>query len=225
LNAGYTAQGALAGYVAASAQHLARVPEGLSAAEAAPICCAGWTAYRAIKETGVAPGATVAIFGMGGLGHLAVQFARHAGLRVAAVDVSEDKLALARDAGAEIVVLAENAARTLQKEHGGMDAAIVLTGAGAAVAQALRSLKRCGTLVLVGLAHGTVEFPAIDAVLKGITIRGSSTGTQQDLEDVFRLAAAGVIHPHIEQHALDDAPGLFERLRRGELLGRAVISF
>jgi propanol-preferring alcohol dehydrogenase len=106
-----------------------------------------------------------------------------------------------------------------------MDAAIVLTGAGAAVSQALRSLKRCGTLVLVGLAHGTVEFPAMEAVLKGITIRGSSTGTPQDLEDVFRLAAAGVIHPHIEQHALDDAPDLFERLRRGGLLGRAVISF
>jgi propanol-preferring alcohol dehydrogenase len=225
LNAGYTTQGALAGYVAASAQHLARVPEGLSAAEAAPMCCAGWTTYRAVKETGVAPGGTVAIFGMGGLGHLAVQFARHAGLRVAAVDISEDKLALARGVGAEIVVLAENAARTLQKEHGGMDAAVVLTGAGAAVGQALRSLKRCGTLVLVGLAHGAVEFPAVDAVLKGITVRGSFTGTQQDLEEVFRLAAAGVIHPHIEPHALEDAPGLFERLRRGELLGRAVISF
>jgi propanol-preferring alcohol dehydrogenase len=225
LNAGYTAQGALAGYVAAYGQHLARVPEGLSAAEAAPMCCAGWTAYRGVKETGAEPGATVAIFGMGGLGHLAVQFARHAGLRVAAVDVSEDKLALARGVGAEIVVLAENAARTLQKEHGGMDAAVVLTGAGAAVSQALRSLKRCGTLVLVGLAHGTVEFPALDAVLKGITIRGSSTGTRQDLEEVFRLAAAGVVHAHIEHHALEDAPGLFERLRRGELLGRAVISF
>jgi propanol-preferring alcohol dehydrogenase len=225
LNAGYTVQGALAGYVAASAQHLARVPEGLSAAEAAPMCCAGWTAYRAIKETGAAAGATVAIFGMGGLGHLAVQFARYAGSRVAAVDVSDDKLALAQAAGAEILVRAENAARSLQKEHGGMDAAIVLTGAGAAVGQALRSLKRCGTLVLVGLAHGTVDFPAVDAVLKGITVRGSFTGTQQDLEEVFRLAASGVIHPRVETHALDDAPALFEKLRRGELLGRAVISF
>jgi propanol-preferring alcohol dehydrogenase len=225
LNAGYTAQGALAGYVVAYAQHLARVPEGLSAAEAAPMCCAGWTAYRAIKETGAASGATVAIFGMGGLGHLAVQFARHAGLRVAAVDVAEDKLALAQGAGAEIVVRAENASRTLQKEHGGVDAAVVLTGAGTAIGQALRSLKRCGTLVLVGLAHGTVDFPAVDAVLKGITVRGSFTGTPQDLEEVFRLAAAGMIHPHVEPHALDDAPGLFEKLRRGELLGRAVIRF
>ncbi len=225
LNAGYTAQGALAGYVAACAQHLARVPEGLSATEAAPMCCAGWTAYRAIQETGAAPGATVAIFGMGGLGHLAVQYARRLGLRVAAVDVSADKLALAQSVGAEIAAPAANAARTLQKEHGGMDAAVVLTGAGAAIGQALRSLKRCGTLVLVGLAHGAVDFPAVDAVLKGITVRGSFTGTAQDLEEVFRLAASGIIQPHIEPHALDDAPGLFERLRRGELLGRAVIRF
>jgi len=225
LNAGYTTHGALAGYVAVSAQHLARVPEGLGAVEAAPMCCAGWTTYRAVKETGLPPGGTVAIFGMGGLGHLAVQFARHARLRVAAVDVSEEKLALARGVGAEIVVMAENAVRTLQREHGGMDAAVVLTGAGTAVGQALRSLKRCGTLVLVGLAHGSVEFPAVDAVLKGITVRGSFIGTRQDLEEVFRLAAAGAIHPQIEPCALDEAPCLFERLRRGEMLGRGVIGF
>ena len=224
LNSGYTAAGVLAGYASVPAQHLARVPDELSAAEAAPMCCAGWTTYRAVKETGAAPGATVAIFGMGGLGHLAVQYARHAGLRVAAVDISEEKLALARSVGAEITVLAENAARTLQKECGGMDAAVVLTASAAAVGQALRSLKRCGTLVLVGLAHGAAELPVVDTVLKGITIRGSFTGTREDLEDVFRLAAAGVVRPCVELHALDEAPDLFERLRRGELVGRAVIS-
>ena len=224
LNSGYTAAGVLAGYASVAAQHLARVPDKLSAAEAAPMCCAGWTTYRAVKETGAAPGATVAIFGMGGLGHLAVQYARHAGLRVAAVDISEEKLALARSVGAEVAVLAENAARTLQKDYGGMDAAVVLTASAAAVGQALRSLKRCGTLVLVGLAHGVAELPVVDAVLKGITIRGSFTGTREDLEAVFRLAAAGVVRPHVEPHALEEAPELFERLRRGELVGRAVIN-
>jgi propanol-preferring alcohol dehydrogenase len=225
LNSGYTVPGALAGYTSVSAQHLARVPDGLSAAEAAPMCCAGWTTYRAVKEAGLAPGATLAIFGMGGLGHLAVQYARHAGLKVAAVDISEDKLAVARGVGAEITVLAENAARTLQKQYGGMDAAVVLTASAAAIGQALRSLKRCGTLVLVGLAHGTVELPAIDTVLKGITIRGSFIGTRQDLEDVFRLAASGAVRPHVESYPLEDAPGLLEKLRRGEIVGRAVISF
>jgi alcohol dehydrogenase, propanol-preferring len=225
LNAGYTSPGVMAGFVSVPAQYLVRVPKQMSAAEAAPMCCAGWTAYRAVKEAASQPGATIAVFGMGGLGHLAVQFARHAGLRVAAVDVSEEKLALARGVGAEITVMAENAARMLQKEYGGMDAAVVVTGSAAAAGQALRSLKRCGTAVLVGMAQGPGELPIVDTVLKGITIRGSFLGTSQDLEEVLRLAAAGVVRPHIESHAITDAPALFERLGRGQIAGRAVISF
>ena len=225
LNSGYTAPGVLAGFVTVPAQHLVQVPAGLNAAEAAPMCCAGWTAYRAVKETAAAPGATIAIFGMGGLGHLAVQFARHAGLRVAAVDVSDQKLALARSVGAEIMVRAENAGRTLQKEYGGMDAAVMVTGSAAAAGQAMRSLKRCGTLVLVGMAQGPAELPIVDTVLKGITIRGSFLGTREDLEEVFRLAAARVVRPHIATHPIDDAPALFDRLGRGDVAGRAVVSF
>lgn len=225
LNSGYTAPGVLAGFASVPAQHLVRVPKELSAAEAAPMCCAGWTAYRAVKEAAAQPGATVAIFGMGGLGHLAVQFARHAGLRVAAVDVSEDKLALARSVGAEITVMAENAGRTLQKEYGGMEAAVVVTGSAAAAGQALRSLKRCGTAVLVGMAPQPAELPIVDTVLKGITIRGSFLGIRQDLEEVFHLAASGAVRAHIETHAIGDAPALFGRLGRGEVAGRAVISF
>ena len=167
----------------------------------------------------------MAIFGMGGLGHLAVQFARQAGLRVAAVDVSEEKLALARSVGAEMTVLAENAGRTLQKEFGGMDAAVVVTGSAAAAGQAMRSLKRCGTVVLVGMAHGPAELPIVDTVLKGITIRGSFLGTRQDLTEVFRLAATGAVRAHSQTHPIDQAPALFERLGRGEIAGRAVISF
>ena len=224
-NSGYSSPGALAGYASVPAQHLARVPEGLSAVEAAPLCCAGWTAYRAVESAALTEGASVAIFGMGGLGHLAVQYARHAHLRVAAVDVSEQKLALAREAGAEIAVMADNAGRTLGKEHGGMDAAVVLTASTAAIGQALRSLKRCGTLVLVGLARATFELPVMETVMKGIQIRGSALGTPQDLEAVFRLAVTGAVRPHVERHALDEAPALLEKMRRGDLLGRAVISF
>jgi len=224
-NAGYNSPGALAGYASVPAQHLARVPEGLSAVEAAPLCCAGWTAYRAVQEAALAEGASLAVFGMGGLGHLAVQYARQAHLRVASVDVSEAKLALAREVGAEITVMAENAGRTLQKEYGGMDAAVVLTASAAAIGQALRSLKRCGTLVLVGLAQAVFEMPVMETVLKGIQIRGSALGTRQDLESVFRLAATGAVRPHIERHALEEAPALLEKMHRGELVGRAVISF
>jgi propanol-preferring alcohol dehydrogenase len=224
-NAGYSSPGALAGYASVPAQHLARVPEGLSAVEAAPLCCAGWTAYRAVQEAALAECASLAVFGMGGLGHLAVQYARQAHLRVAAVDVSEEKLALARAVGAEIAVMAENAGRTLQKEYGGMDAAVVLTASAAAIGQALRSLKRCGTLVLVGLAQAVFEMPVMETVLKGIQIRGSALGTRQDLDAVFRLATTGVVRPHIEPHALEEAPALLEKMHRGELVGRAVISF
>jgi propanol-preferring alcohol dehydrogenase len=225
INSGYTAPGVMAGYASVPAQHLVRAPEPLSAAEAAPLCCAGWTAYRAVKEAGIPPGGTIAIFGMGGLGHLAVQFARQAGLRVAAADISEQKLALAREVGAEITVLADNATRMLHKELGGMDAAVVVTASAAAIGPALRSLKRCGTLVLVGLAPEAAELPVTDVVLKGVTIRGCFLGTRDDLEEVFRLAAAGAVRTHVERHALNDAPILFEKLRRGEVAGRAVIEF
>jgi len=225
LNTGYTTAGVLAAFAAVGAQHLVKVPQELNAADAAPMCCAGWTAYRAVKETGLPPGSTVAVFGMGGLGHLAVQFARHFGLRVAAVDISHEKLSLAMSVGAEITTLADNAGRTLQKEYGGMDAAIVVTGSSAAAGQALRSLKRCGTAVLVGMAAAPAELPVIETVIKGITIRGSYLGTREDLGSVFQLAASGAIRAHVERHAVDEAPGVFERLQRGEIAGRAVIMF
>jgi len=225
LNFGYTVNGALAGYAVVPSPFLCRVPDALPAAEAAPLCCAGWTAYGALREAALRPGQSVALFGMGGLGHLAVQYARHLGLRVAAVDVSESKLEMARSMGADLALAAENAARTLQKQWGGADAAIVLTGSPAAIQQAFRSLKRTGTLITSGLSTNQYELPIVDTVLKGITIRGSYLGTRADLDDVFRLAQLGVGRAHIETHALEEAPELFENMRRGELLGRAVVVF
>jgi propanol-preferring alcohol dehydrogenase len=162
---------------------------------------------------------------MGGLGHLAIQYARHLGLRVAAVDVSESKLEMASSLGADLSLLAENAGRALQKQWGGADAAIVLTGSPAAIQQAFRSLKRTGTLITSGLSTSQYELPMVDTVLKGISIRGSYLGTLADLEEVFRLAQSGVGRAYIETHALDQAPELFETMRRGEILGRAVVVF
>ena len=112
LNFGYTLNGALAGWAVAPASHLARIPAGLNAAEAAPLCCAGWTAFGALREAGLEAGQTVALFGYGGLGHLALQMARGRGLRAAVADVSEEKLEMARAAGADIAVAADNAGRT-----------------------------------------------------------------------------------------------------------------
>jgi alcohol dehydrogenase, propanol-preferring len=225
LNFGYTVHGVLAGHALVPSQWLVRVPDSIPSYEAAPLCCAGWTAYGALRQAALLPGQSVALFGMGGLGHLAIQYARHLGLRVAAVDVAEGKLELAQSQGADLALLAGNAARTLQKEWGGADAAIVLTGSPEAMQQAFRSLKRTGTLITSGLSTNQYELPIVDTVLKGITIRGSYLGTRADLEEVFRLAQAGVGRAHIERHSLDQVPGLLDTLRRGQILGRAVVVF
>ena len=212
-NFGYTLQGALGDYAMAPASALVRVPAELAAAHAAPLCCAGWTACGALREAGLAAGQSVALFGFGGLGHLALQIALHRGLRVAVYDPSEEKVALARAAGA-----VTGAPRNV-------DAAIVFTAAPAAIPQAFRSLRRNGTLILVGLASTSYELPMVDTVLKGITIRGSYLGSRADLAEVFALAGQGVLRPHVHMHALDEVPALLDSMRRGEFAGRAVIGF
>jgi len=225
LNFGYTVSGVLAGYAVVPAPGLVRVPEDVPAAEAAPLCCAGWTAYGALRQAGLREGESVAVFGMGGLGHMAVQYARHLGLRVAAADVSEAKLEMARALGAGLTLVAEDAPRTLHKQWGGVDAAVVLTGSPIAVQQAFRSLKRTGTVILAGLSTNVYELPIVDTVLKGAAIRGSYLGTRADLEEVFRLAQQGVGRAHVEPHTLDEVPRLLETLRAGGILGRAVVVF
>ena len=224
-NFGFTVPGVLSGYATVPIPQLFRVPENLRAADAAPLCCAGWTAYGALRESGLHAGQAVAVFGMGGLGHLAIQYAHHLSLTVAAVDPSERKLEMARELGADVAVPAEQAGRALQKRYGGLDGAIVLTASVAAIQEAFKCLKRTGVLVLVGLTNDRFELPVLDAVLKGITVRGSYLGTRQDLEEVFRLADASDVRPQVETHALAEVPALLETMRRGELTGRAVVTF
>ena len=225
LNSGFTVDGALADHAIVRTQHLARVPETLSAAEAAPLCCAGWTAYAAVRESGLAEGAMLAVFGMGGLGHLAVQYGRARALRVVVADVSESKLEQARALGAEFAVAAETAGRTLQKQYGGVDAAVVLTASPAAIEQAFRSVKRTGTVILVGLSTSEYTLPVVDTVLKGIRIHGSYLGTRADLAAVFRLAVEAGVKPHIETYSIELAPAAIEKLRAGAVAGRAVVVF
>jgi propanol-preferring alcohol dehydrogenase len=211
-NFGYTLQGALSDYVIAPAAALVRVPATLPASVAAPLCCAGWTAYRALTEARLERGQSVALFGFGGLGHLALQMAQHQGVRVSVSDPSAEKQEAARAAGAEI-------------DARGVDAAIVFTAATAAIPGAFRALKRGGTLVLVGLAAANYELPLVDTVLKGITIRGSYLGSRDDMAQIFALAGQGVLRPHVHTHALAETPELLQRLRRGEVPGRAVITW
>ncbi len=222
---GYTRHGAMSQAAVVAAQNLVRIPASLDPARVAPLCCAGWTAYCAIREAALAAGQVIGIFGLGGLGHLGVQYARARGLRVAAVDAVESKLEMAKALGAEIVAPANGAGRALTRQHGGVDAAVVFAAAPEAVEEAFRAVKRTGTVVVAGLPTRPWEFAVNEAVLKGVAIRGSYLGSRADLEEVFRLAADGVGLPHTTPHALDEAPALLERMRKGELAGRAVVVF
>jgi propanol-preferring alcohol dehydrogenase len=222
-NFGYSAHGALTNHALVSAQQLIKVPTQLDAVKAAPLCCAGWTAYGALQNAGLKEGQTVAIFGFGGLGNYALQFALHQKLRPIVSDVSEEKLESARALGAT-TFLAEGAGKRIAKETGGAHAAIVFTGAGPAIDQAFRSLKRAGTLVLVGLG-ADFTLPVTEAIQKGIRIQASYLGTRQDLETIFRLASEDSIEIPTSPCSLEEAPAALQQLKAGKIQGRAVVSF
>jgi propanol-preferring alcohol dehydrogenase len=192
-NMGYTIDGSFGAYATAYARYVVKVPLGLDPFDAAPLTCAGVTTYKAVKVAGTRSSDLVAVFGVGGLGHLAIQYAAIAGARVVAVDMIDEKLELAEDLGSEWVV---NAARQDPVEAiqrlGGADQAIALAVSPAAFAQAYASLRRGGTLVFVALpAENDVTIPIFETVLNGITIVGSIVGTRTDVREVFELHAAG----------------------------------
>jgi len=225
MNTGYTLDGALAGYAVADAAQVVRIPEHLDPAVVAPLCCAGWTAYGALREAALSPGDSVAIFGYGGLGQLALQYALAQGLKAAVSDVSEMKLELARTAGAFLTTGGQDSGKTLQKQAGGVDAAVVFTNSTVAMQQAVKSVKRTGTVVLVGLTMQELTLSVTEIILKGIRIVGSFLGTRADLEAVIRLAGDGGIRPAIQKFALEEAPEVLAQLDRGQIAGRAVIAF
>ena len=223
-NTGYTLDGAMAGYAIADARQVIRVPKNTDAVSVAPLCCAGWTAHGALREAEVEAGSTVAVYGYGGLGQLALQYGLAQGLRIAVADVSEMKLERARTAGAFLALPSQDSGRTLQKQLGGVDAAIVFTSSTEAMEQAIKSVKRTGTVVLVGLTTRDLPISITEVILKGIRITGSFLGAREDLETVIRLGAQG-IRPATEIFRLDEAPEILAKLGRGEIAGRAVISF
>lgn len=224
VNTGYGCDGGYAEKMLARADFAQLVPEGVSALDAAPLTCAGVTTYKALKVAGVGPAQLVAISGVGGLGHLAVQYAKIAGATVVAIDVTDDKLALARELGADVVVDArtQDVAAEL-KRLGGAHAALALAVNPAAFAAVNAGLRRGGKLVMVALpAHGTLEIPIFDTVLNGTSVIGSIVGTRQDLDEVFRLHAAGrtrVVHETRPLAAVNEA---VEEVLRGEVKARIV---
>lgn len=224
-NSGYSVDGTLAEYAVVDAAFATAVPDGLSARDAAPLTCAGVTTYQAIKVARVAPAETVAIFGMGGLGHLALQYARIAGAFVVAVDIQDDKLTMATQLGADHVV---NAGTTDPVQAiqalGGADVAIALAASPASFDQAFRSLRRGGRLVCVALPadDGALNVPIFDLVISGKTIIGSIVGTRNDLADVFALHAAGRTRVIIEDRKLDDVNDSIADVVSGRVAARVV---
>ena len=224
---GYTIDGSYADYAVADASYVGPVPPGVDPLDAAPLTCAGVTTYKAIKVSGARSSDLVAVFGVGGLGHLAIQYARIAGASVAAVDLVDSKLALATELGAEHIFngLLEDPAEGIQA-IGGADQAIALAVSPVAVEQAYRSLKRGGTLVLVGLpADNFVKLPIFETVLQGITITGSIVGTRMDLADTFQLHDEGRTRIVRETRQLAEVNDAFEQIEKGEVDARLVFDF
>lgn len=226
---GYTIDGSFGQYALVDTHYAARIPEGANPVEVAPILCAGVTVYKALKRTEVRPGQWVTISGIGGLGHVAVQYAKAMGMRVVAVDVTEEKLQLARDYGAEITVnareVADPAAEVQEKTGGGTHGVLVTAVHESAFGQAIGMARKNGTIVFNGLPPG--EFPAsvFEIVLKGLTIRGSLVGDRQDLAEALDFYARGLVTPRVQECALEDINAVFDWMRDGKIDGRIAIKY
>ena len=224
-NSGYSVNGSFAEYALGQADYLGRIPKNLSFVEAAPILCAGVTTYKGLKQTNTHPGEWVVISGAGGLGHVAIQYAKAMGLRVAAVDLGPEKMALARKLGAEITIDAktQDPAGEIQKQIGGAHGVLVTAVSTIAFKQAIGMLRRGGTCVLNGLPAGEFPVSIFDVVSNGYTVRGSIVGTRLDLEEALTFAAEGKVKATIETLPLDSINDVFDRMKRGKINGRVVL--
>lgn len=223
-NTGYSVDGTHSEYALADADYVVAVPEGIDPLDAAPLTCAGVTTYKAVKVGGTRPGQRVLVSGIGGLGHLALQYARIFGGETIAVDITDEKLALARELGADHVIdardqdVAEEVARL-----GGADVAISTAVDNDSFRAAYSALRRGGTLVLVALpAEGSLELPVFETVLSGKTVVGSIVGTRQDLAEVFRLHRLGRTRVIRETRRLEDINLAIDEVLSGKATARLV---
>jgi propanol-preferring alcohol dehydrogenase len=221
---GVTVDGGYAEFVKAPASHATKIPDGLSCIDAAPLFCAGVTVYRALRHAKIQPGQRLAVFGVGGLGHLAVQIGRGLGAIVTAVDVSEEKLAHAKSLGASVTLNAAttNVVKELRRT-GGVHAAMVTSAAKAAYDTAFPCVRPGGILLAVGLPSEALCFPAIMMAALEVRIQASSVGTRQDLREVLAMAAAGNLRCQVTTRPLAQVKEVLEQLRRGQVSGRVVL--
>lgn len=226
-NSGYSIDGGYADYAIADAGFVGRLPANADFFAMAPILCAGVTTYKGLKETEARPGEWVAISGIGGLGHVAVQYAKAMGLHVVALDISATKLAFAKALGADAVVDAgaTDAVDTVRRITGGGAHGIVVTAPSRpAFGQAIGMARRKGTISLIGLPPGEFPTPIFDVVLKRITIRGSIVGTRRDLDEAIAFAVDGKVRTTFTTEPLEKINEVFRRLSEGKVEGRIVLA-
>jgi len=225
---GYTKNGGFAEYILADPDYVAHIPKGLTPTEAAPLICAGITTYKGIKVTEAKPGEWIAISGAGGLGHLAIQYAKVMGLNVCAIDIDDGKLAHATKLGADCVVNAKTGdpAAAVKKATGGGAHGVLITAPSlSAFKQGIGMTRKRGTCVLVGLPPGEFPVPLFDVVANCITIRGSFVGTRKDMAEALAFAADGKVKADIELQPLSAINDIFKRLEHGDVPSRVVIEY
>ncbi|WP_455886901.1 alcohol dehydrogenase AdhP [Pseudomonas rustica] len=227
-NSGYTVDGGMAEACIVKADYSVKVPDGLDSAAASSITCAGVTTYKAVKISNIRPGQWIAIYGLGGLGNLALQYAKNVfNAKVIAIDVNEQQLRFASEMGADLVVnpLNEDAAKVIQAKTGGAHAAVVTAVAKGAFDSAVDALRAGGRLVAVGLPSESMDLNIPRLVLDGIEVVGSLVGTRQDLQEAFQFAAEGKVVPKVTLRPIEDINQIFDEMLEGKIKGRMVIQF
>jgi len=226
-NTGYSVNGSFAEYVVADPNYVGHLPNNIDFTDIAPILCAGVTVYKGLKVTEARPGNWVVVSGIGGLGHLAVQYAKAMGMNVLAVDIDDEKLELAKQLGASLAV---NARTTdpiayVKKEIGGAHGVLVTAVSPKAFAQAIGMVRRGGTVALNGLPPGDFPINIFDTVINGITVRGSIVGTRLDLQEALDFAGEGKVKATIARDKLENINDIFTKMHHGDIQGRIVIDF
>jgi D-arabinose 1-dehydrogenase-like Zn-dependent alcohol dehydrogenase len=216
--------GGYAEVMIAEARGIASIPDELSSAEAAPLLCAGITTYNALRNAGLRGGDLVGVQGIGGLGHLGIQFARHMGFHTVAIGRGRDKEKLARDLGAHVYIdtAIEDAAAVLQRLGGAR--AILATGtSGDAMGRLVSGLAARGKLIVVGVPGDQIQLSAFPLVFGGRSIYGSLTGTPIDSEDTLAFSVLENIRPMIETLPLEQAGDAYARMIEGKARFRMVL--
>jgi propanol-preferring alcohol dehydrogenase len=226
-NAGYSVDGSYAEYCKADGNYVVKIPDEISYVDAAPLFCAGVTTYKALKVSTAKPGEWVAIFGIGGLGHLAVQYAVAMGLNVIAIDTGTEKLKLAKDLGASFCLdfKSDDVVARVLAETGGVHASICTAVSKSGFEQSYQVIRRGGKCVLVGLPAEDMPLPIFDTVLNGVSVVGSIVDTRKDLVECLDFAARGKVKAITIEKSLEDINDIFEDMINGEITGRVVMKF